>query len=83
MGKTKEVDLADMSDEQLMDEWTALAGQVQSDRERLVAFSHEHQRRNRKAQLAAVASDMTDEDLALLQEAMAEGVESEEDVHNG
>lgn len=75
--------VAGLSDEDLMRNWTDVGQRFEDDKELLRAFSHEHQRRVRKRQLAAVAADMSDEDLALLQEARAEGIESEEAVDNG
>jgi hypothetical protein len=80
---TNEVDPATLSDDDLMAEWTALGDEVQAMRERLNLFSEEHQRRTRKAQLAAQVGAVSDEDLALLQEIQAEGVESEEAVQTG
>lgn len=73
-------DLSTMSDEDFMDAWTAQGEEVAAGRERLREFSHEHQRRERKKQLAA-AMNYSDEDLALLQEVVAEGVESQEEVN--
>jgi hypothetical protein len=73
-------DIAAMSDDELMDAWTAAGDEATKTRERLEAFSQEHQRRERKKQLAAQLGTVSDEDLALLQEVQAEGVESEEAV---
>jgi hypothetical protein len=72
-------DIAQMSDEELMDAWTETGNELTALKERAKEFSAEHQRRNRKAQMAHLAS-MSDEDMALLQEVRAEGVESEEAV---
>ena len=82
MGDTN-VDISQMSDEDLMAEWTALGDEVQAGKDRLREFSAEHQRRERKAQLLAVMGTPSEEDLALLQEAVADGIESQEAVLTG
>lgn len=81
MGKA--VRLADLSDEEFMDSWTKVGKQAEDLKAQLREYSQEHQRRTRKEALAKMAEGMSDEDLALLQEAHAEGIESEEAVHNG
>ena len=82
MGDTT-TDISQMSDEDLMAEWTALGDEVQAGKDRLREFSAEHQRRNRKAQLLAAMGTPSEEDLALLQEALADGIESQEGVMTG
>lgn len=82
MGKTFKA-LADMGDEEFMDSWTSVGQQAEDLKAQLREYSQEHQRRTRKAQLVAQMGDMSEQDLALLQEARAEGIESEEAVHNG
>lgn len=82
MGDTT-TDISQMSDEDLMSEWTSLGEEVQAGKDRLREFSQEHQRRSRKAQLLAAMGTPSEEDLALLQEAVAEGIESQEGVMTG
>ena len=82
MGDTT-TDISQMSDEHLLPEWTALGDEVQAGKDRLREFSAEHQRRNRKAQLLAAMGTPSEEDLALLQEAVADGIESQEGVMTG
>jgi hypothetical protein len=82
MAKSKHEDIGKMSDDDLMKEWTALGKEVQAGKERLAAFSQEHQRREREAQLRNAVGDLSPEDLALLQSMEPVGVESEES-HNG
>lgn len=79
MASNDNSDIAQMSDEQLMEEWTSYGAQFAKAKERLDAFSAEHQRRSRKADLQRLA-DLSDEDMALLQEVRAEGVETAEAV---
>lgn len=73
-------DFTSLSDEEFMDAWTALGTEVQAGRDRLKEFSLEHQRRERKAQLALRNRDLSEEDMALLQEVRAEGIASAETV---
>lgn len=75
--------LADLDDDALMEEWTALGTRVQEDRERLLAFSKEHQKRVRKEQMLRVLGGTSPEDAELLQEIIAAGIESEEAVMSG
>ena len=72
----KESKLSDMSDKELMKEWTALGKEVQASKKRLTEFSQEHQKRNRFAQL-----NLEPGDLALLQGMDADGIESDERVN--
>lgn len=65
-----------MSDKELMDEWTKLGERVTADRERLLEFSQEHQKRERLKQLNLTAAD-----LELLQGVTPEAIESEEQVN--
>lgn len=81
--KSGALDVSGLSDEDLMTRWTDLGDQVEQLKAQLREFSAEHQRRVRKRQLEKVAAGLSEEDLALLQEAHAEGVESEEGVSNG
>lgn len=74
-----EQDVAGLSDEELMEQWTDLGAQAERIKDRLREFSAEHQRRVRKEQLKR-QMDYTEDDLALLQEVVAEGVESQEAV---
>lgn len=76
-------DIEAMTDEELMDSWTQLGLEHQASRERIEAFSAEHQKRERKKQLKAMAGDVSEQDLALLQEVHAEGIASEEAVLTG
>lgn len=70
-------DIEQMSDEQLMEEWTVLGSKVQDAQARLRAFSHEHQRRTRKQELVrAMQRAGATEDEA--QAIVAAGLESEE-----
>lgn len=73
--------IADLSDKDLVDEWTLLAKKVIEDKETLHAFSQEHQRRNRLEQLRAAVGDLSESDMELLQQVKAEGVESNEEVN--
>jgi hypothetical protein len=73
-------DFSGLSDEEFMDEWTAFGEKVAADHERLLEYSAEFQRRERKRQLAERMSDMSESDLALLQEVRVEGIESAEAV---
>lgn len=68
--------LENMSDDELMEAWTALGEKVQSDRDRLREFSAEHQKRERLKQL-----NLTPGDLELLQGVDPAGIESEEDAN--
>lgn len=79
MAKT-EVDLRSLDDDEFMEKWTVLGQRVEEDRAALRAFSQEHQRRNREAELKNRLRDMSPEDLALLQGIAAEGIESEATV---
>lgn len=79
--KTEAKRIADLSDKELMDEWTKAGKAVADAQDQLVAFSEEHQRRTRREQLRAQVGDLSEEDMALLQEVRAEGVESEEQVN--
>lgn len=74
--------LGNLDDDALMEEWTALGERVQRDRERLLAFSKEHQRRVRKEQLLRALGPVSEEDAALMQSIVAAGIESEESVMN-
>lgn len=69
-------DVAEMSDQELMDAWTQLGADVEAGKARLREFSHEHQKRTRLAQLGVSAAD-----LALLQETSPEYIESQEKVN--
>ena len=70
------VDLAGLDDDVFMDVWTQFGSEALAVRERLTEFNLEHQRRERKRSLARLGT-MSEEDMALLQEIRAEGVESE------
>ena len=75
-------DLTQLSDDELMEKWTELGNEAQWLRERLTAYSHEHQRREREAQLLRAVGELSAEDLALLQGMEPTGVESEAEVGN-
>jgi hypothetical protein len=79
MAKT-EIDLRALTDEEFMDKWTTLGQRVEEDRQALRAFSQEHQRRNREAELRNRLRDMTPEDLALIQGMGPVGIESQAEV---
>lgn len=84
MTKTKaEEDLSVLSDDELMERWTDLGSEAMAIKDRLSAFSKEHQRREREAQLRKAVGDLSPEDLELLQTMEPTGVESEEQVQNG
>lgn len=68
--------LENMSEKELMEEWTKLGARVAEDRERLREFSQEHQKRERLKQL-----HLTPADLELLQGVTPEAIESEEQVN--
>jgi hypothetical protein len=78
MAKDKNSDIAEMTDKQLMKEWTALSKTVTEQRERLRAFSQEHQKRERIKQL-----NLSPGDLELLQGVTPESIASEESVMSG
>lgn len=78
MAKAKSDNLADMSDKQLMSEWTKLGEQVEKDRARLREFSQEHQRRERLKQL-----NLEPGDIELLQSMSPEAIETAEAVMTG
>lgn len=73
-------DLSALSDEDLMNQWTEEAEANAASRELLTAYSKEHQRRNRAAQLQAALGDLSDEDKALIQSMEPVGIESQEQV---
>lgn len=75
--------VAGLDDETLMEEWTEFGESVREVRPKLQAFSREHQRRERKAEMVRRLGPMTEEDLALLQEIGPVGIESEESVNGG
>lgn len=76
MAKKKEKALAELTDDELMTQWTDLGKEVEAGKEKLREFSQEHQRRVRVQQLG-----LTSEDLALVQEMSAEGILSDEKVN--
>ena len=61
---TNEVDLTTLSDEDLLTEWSAVGEQVTVLRERLTAFSHEHQRRTAQKALASQLGDSMSQEQA-------------------
>lgn len=69
-------DIAQMSDQELMDAWTELAVSAEMDAARLREFSQEHQRRERLKQL-----NLSEGDMALLQGVEASGIVSDEAVN--
>lgn len=71
-------DIQSMTDEEFMDAWTAQGEEVAAGKARLLEFSQEHQRRERKEQLRRM--QLSPSDAALLQEVTTEGIESEEAV---
>lgn len=68
--------IEEMSGDEFMSAWTALAQQVEQDKLKLKEFSQEHQRRTRYKQLRLEPGD-----LALLQSSAPAGIESEEQVN--
>jgi hypothetical protein len=74
--RNKDKYLADLSDDDLMREWTAVGEQVERGKVLLRLFSQEHQKRSRLAQL-----NLEPGDAELLQSAAARGIESEEKVN--
>lgn len=75
MAKKKEKALAELTDDEFMDQWTALGKEVEAGKEKLREFSQDHQRRVRLEQL-----NLTPGDIALVQKMAAEGILSEEKV---
>lgn len=73
-------DLSVLSDEELMEEWTAEGEANQASRDLLAAFSAEHQRRVREQQLRSALGSLSAEDLELIQNMAPDGVESQEEV---
>ena len=67
-----------LDDDDFMDAWTEFGDKVRSDRERLLAFSREHQHRVRLEQLKNMG--LTPADLELLQSLEPEAIESDEAV---
>jgi hypothetical protein len=74
--RNKEQHLASLDDDALMKEWEEVGERAQRDRELLKMYSKEHQKRTRLAQL-----NLEPGDAALLQEAAARGIESQEKVN--
>ena len=73
-----------MDDDEFMKTWTALGEEVEKKKEKLREFSAEHQRRSSEAAAREKLANMSDaERAALAQIAKAEGIESQESVHNG
>jgi phage shock protein A len=73
-------DIQEMSNEQLMEEWTALGEQVTAGRERLLAFSQEYQARTEQERIQRQLGTMTPEQKEAAINAinaMPDGVESE------
>jgi regulator of replication initiation timing len=76
-------DILEMSNEDLMTEWTSLGDEAQAIRERLKAFSAEHQRRVEAERIQRVLGDMTPEQKEAAKHAIdvaPEPIESEESV---
>lgn len=71
--RNREKYLQDLSDDELMKEWTEVSERWSKDRELLLLFSQEHQDRTR---LAALKIEPGDE--RLLQRVAVQGIESEE-----
>lgn len=71
--------LENMSDDELMDNWTVAAEELEAAKEKVKAFSQEHQRRETEANAARILEGMTDvERAALAQMVGPVGVESSE-----
>lgn len=71
--------MEDLTDKQLESEWTKKAKELEKLKEELRQYSKEHQRRASVERARQVLAGFTDEDRAfLLQEAEAEGIESQE-----
>jgi hypothetical protein len=73
--------LGNMSDEELMDAWTQASGDLESAKEKVRAFSQEHDRRLTEASAQEAFEKLTDKEReALAQIFIAEGIESKESV---
>ena len=76
-------DIVQMSNDELMEEWTRLGEQVTAGRERLKAFSKEHQARTRREQVQNLLGAVSEADKKELVEAInaiPAGIESEENL---
>lgn len=71
--------LEELPDEEFMDTWTELSDLYTEIKDRLKAYNQEHQKRVRKEQIRR-QMDLSEDDLALVQEVVAEGIESQENV---
>jgi hypothetical protein len=81
MAKNKD-DLGGLSDEDFMSEWDALGEESAQLRDRLRAYSQEHQRREAQKNLAQRLGTLSDpERAALLQYAQTGGIPTEESVN--
>ena len=76
MAKVQTEGLGALSDEEFMRRWDVEGKRAQELKRTLTAFSQEHQRRNRLAQLHLEPGD-----LALLQSSTPDGIKSEEQVN--
>lgn len=73
--------LKNMSDEELMKEWTKLGAEVQKGRERLLEFKEEHDHRLNEEAARVRFESMNDEERAALAQVMkVEGIKSKEKV---
>ena len=77
--RNKEQHLRSLDDDAFMQEWQEVSDRAARDRELLVQYNEENQRRSRLAQLKR-QMDLTPADLELLQEVVTEGIESAEKV---
>ena len=76
--------LENMSDDELMDEWTKAGEVATAAKDRVKEFSAEHQRRMTERAVQERLASMTDaEKAALAQMVTPVGIESQEGVHNG
>lgn len=72
----KEKALAELTDDELMAQWTQLGEEAETIKARLREYSAEHQKRVRFDQLKLEPGD-----ISLIQEMTAEGIASEEKVN--
>ena len=77
--RNKEQHLASLDDDAFMQEWQEVSDRAARDRELLVAYNAENQRRSRMQQLQR-AMDLKPDDLDLLQRMQSDGIASEEAV---
>lgn len=77
------MNLQDLSDDELMEQWTAAGEELAAAKDRVQAFAIEHDRRAAKELAERKARNLSPEELALLQTAEPVGIESGEEFGNG